>query len=164
MSLDDASNVQQSVQKAYNEGRLRLGSTTQLSPSTGEALRATLENPSGSGLTFHIVAIVTTSTAGPVFAGLYENPTNGLPTTTRDIHDANRAVDSQTVGVLNADTGGTELSGGTDMNIEFGLEAGVTEKRNVLYTIPEGDTIGLNASGSTIVGESASMNIWYMVE
>jgi hypothetical protein len=165
MTLGNPERIETEVAKAYREGRLRVCSSTQLSPTTGEAIRALLKNPDGTDSTFHIVRISSTASAGPTQAHLFENPDTGLPSNTdASVANPNRELSPQIAGVFETDTGTTELSGGNDLGIEFGIPAGKNDDEGNLYALPENNTVGLSITSSVLVGEDAWLNVWYIIE
>jgi len=161
MTLGNPERIETEAAKAYREGRLRVCSSTQLSPTAGESIRALLKNPNGTDSTFHIVRISSTASAGPTQAHLFENPDTGLPSNTdASVANPNRELSPQIAGVFETDTGHLE----DDLGIEFGIPAGKNDDEGNLYALPENNTVGLSITSSVLVGEDAWLNVWYIVE
>lgn len=143
------------------KGDIRIGSTGQLAPGTGEGIQVTVENPSNSGVEMILFELVTFASTGPIYPHLFINPDTGLPSTEKGVIDTNIETDNSPNVLVKADTGGTALSGGTDTGVEFGQDAGSTQ-RDVFFKVPEGDTLGIDIDSAAIASAEASFCFWFV--
>lgn len=151
------------VESKASAGAVYLSGTGNIALSVAGNLRLTIANPTGSGKTLYIYRLSTYSSAAG-FAGLFVNPTLGLPVGVRPVN--NVYVGNPTVGkgVVNADENATTaLGGGTDTGVTFGIPAGNHSIFDLPpLIVPAGVTLGVNVPFTGAA--NATLNAyWYEV-
>lgn len=146
-------------------GQVYLGTTDVLNAGLGESIRATIENPAGSGVNILLVRLVATSEgAGQVVTSdTYINPDTNVPTTS--FTPFNTLVGGPAAnGVFKADTGAGNMSGGTltDLHIALG---GSRERTEISLDAPvivtPGVTLGIDIPlGATQTTNGAFAAYW----
>lgn len=129
-------------------GRAFVATTAEVSASLGQSIRATIQNPAGSGKTVLLLQISATSadTGGLVVGDVFLNPTTNLPTTAYTPFNNLAGAGPAAATVFKADAG-SSMSGGTTTDLHIGLiGAGrkAFEFDSMPIVIPAGVTLGLN--------------------
>jgi hypothetical protein len=130
------------------QGRFFLSSTGKLALAAAGNVRATLQNPAGSGRNLYVARIGSLASAGPAWATVWLNPTTGLPSSAARPHLNALVSGANTagVGVMKADTDLTvPLAGGMDTGVVIGIPAGSRISLDLppIVLVP-GQTLGFN--------------------
>lgn len=145
---------------AIGLGRAYLLGTEQLSLGLAGSVRFLIGNPTGSGVNAQVLAVAAFTT-GTGWATAVRNPIAGLPTTARQATRMNPHAGAAPSSVLYADTGTTDMTGGTDQ-ITTALPSGArTEIGPLGFVLAPGETLGIQSS----FGAAADLaGIAYVVE
>lgn len=133
------------IEGAVRDGRAFKSSTARMTLAAAGNVRATIQNPAGSGrrvLVYKLTGLAT----GTAWARMRVNPTTGLPVAARPVNNAYVGHPNTAVAQMKADTDLTvALGGGTDSGLDVGIPSGSRwELKLEPMIIPAGVTLGVN--------------------
>lgn len=135
-----------------NSGNVWSSGTSIQTLTAGNNLRALFDNPISNTKSVS-VALFRGLADGPVFIDVFNNPTTGLPTTTKTIHPGSTGTGFTYSGVVTfkADVSGTAMSGGTRLSTPLGLGLGAETQIVGTFPVGAGTSAGFNftAVGNT---------------
>lgn len=151
------------ARQAHESGNLRLFSSGEVSPGTGEAFAIAIENPSDSGVDLVPYFLTSANSVGYVPAFVSENPTNapsGFNGTEGGIIDTDREADETPAATGHAGTVGTDLDN------RNGLVLPLHDTYPLPWTmlkIPPGATLAIQGgeTGGLLAGEDAIGMLYY---
>lgn len=156
VTVPDAVEVQTKYAALQAAGRLLIAGTGQLTLAVAGNVRATLENPAGSGRNLLVLRFQGMATSAG-WATLRVNPTSGLPVAAKAHLNSIVGLGSG-VGLVKADTDtATALGGGTASSVTLGLPAGTRFLHDFTaapLVLTPGVTLGIGAAfaGAASVG------------
>lgn len=150
------------VTAAVVKGKQFTSGTGPLTLTAAGNLRATISNPTGSGVNVSIFRLVWFANAMGE-ATLLLNPTAGIPATAVRPRLNAVAGTSGGVGEVRADTNATTaLSGGTDTGVILGLGANTREVVDLPpIVLTPGVTLGINVPISATTSRSLLTVLWF---
>lgn len=125
-----------------------------------EHVRATIENPAGSGKVVRIEKFVVTQNVGYALANFFINPTTGLPTTVRTGGNQKIGHPGTAKAIVKIDKGLTALSGGSDTDLDALFPPG-REIHDEPMEIPPGVTVGINVPVGLLGTGKASLTVYW---
>lgn len=154
--------VHNGVTAAVLKGKQFTSGTGPLALAAAGNIRATIANPTGSGVNVSIFRLVWFANAMGE-ASLFLNPTAGVPATAIRPRLNAIAGTAGGLGQVRADTNATTaLSGGTDTGVIIGLGANVREVVDLPPVIlTPGMTLGINVPISATTSRSILSVLWF---
>lgn len=144
-------------------GAVYFATSAKLDIGANEIVRATIENPVGSGVNLILDHLVSVQNIATAWAGIFINPTAGLPTALLTARNAKVGHPSTPKAVIKVDDALAALSGGTEI-ATLGVETG----RDVIdlppLTLPPGYTLGVNLPVGLIATGAASFAVYWWEE
>lgn len=144
-------------------GAYFFATSAKLDIGASEIVRATIENPAGSGVNLVLDDLVSVQNIGTAWATVHVNPTAGLPTTLLTNRNAKVGHAGTAKAVIKVDDSLTALSGGEQI-ATMGVEIGRDVVDLPPLTVPPGVTIGLNIPVGLISTGASSFAVYWWEE
>lgn len=146
--------------EATTAGR-RFGTASgEITIGANEHVRATIENPAGSGKVVRVEELIFTQNVGYAPVNFHINPTAGLPTTVRDPGNQRIGHPGVAKAVVKIDKSLTALSGGTDTHMDALFPPG-REVNDEPLEIPAGVIVGINVPVGLLGTGKASLTVYW---
>ena len=159
------SNTAATLETRVKAGTAYIASVGKLTLSLGILnMKATIENPSGSGKTLYVYALeVAQDGLALAWPSLLLNPTTNKPGGTAGTSKFNQNPGSAntTVALIKSAVEASTMSGGTDLGA-IPIPTGRQVYRDHIYVLPPGTTLGMNLVGS--IGLNGMIRAFYWEE